>query len=92
MHIALASPVVITDRIVAVLGIVSERLTAPCALVVPFIVTVWSCDPPPPVVEYDEDPDEMPSASDRVVCSVPSSIFGISNILLFPVQLYSVDF
>ena len=40
MHIALASPVVITDRIVAVLGIVSERLTAPCALVVPFIVTV----------------------------------------------------
>jgi hypothetical protein len=74
MHIALASPVVLTDRIVAVLGIVSERLTAPCALVVPFIVAVWSCDPPPPVVEYDEDPESMPSASESVVCNVPSSI------------------
>jgi hypothetical protein len=53
MHIALASPVVLTDRIVAVLGIVSERLTAPCALVVPFIVAVRMlvCDPPPPFVE-----------------------------------------
>ena len=40
MHIALASPVVLTDRIVAVLGMVPDKPTVPCALVVPLTVTV----------------------------------------------------